>query len=857
MKKVLFLLLLCPCSAFMSDKNEKLEQQLSTIQQHLLKWNEEINNFQKWDLDNNGILDDTEKAALNSRKAEIAQILKRLEHIAKLKGLNLPLVALDVKDSNTVIPKKGFAETVEEIIKSYLGFVNQFYLKEQKDLSIMLNNEWAAVLNTVFTHDDQIITDLKADFLKVLNKSGAKTMGELADLLIEMLGTYNKDYIAKYYGKEYKGKAITPEIIKGMFPDAAKLKKAIESGIDKTDPKHPEMIVFYQWCSKLTGQLKLYRGDTPQWLNTNATNLADYLKRHFAFAPLLGDIFVKNISGEKLPSVAVYDRLFSNMKEIEKMNLNELALGSDKFKFLPEDTVIINDIKRCELPAENPVMETDPKKFAERLNSLLAIDSAKVSAVFDHPSNGHLFLFNNKSFKSSLTTLLSSYNDCDRYVVGSVVAKAFDAQKEYVTYCQDMQNAFSFAISTISSEQAKYKFFEYYIEKKAGLPSSLNLDVVADSLKRHIHEVSAQSFSSNYAKWSKAARNYLSEIQTANGWQDSTKFNTDALLKDIAALFGRRSGGEAIANQLFENQYKSALSALSKPKFSLGELKSAWINIFDTHSASADIVFNDLFSKMLKDKKTIAEILAIQDNFINDLPDSKEIEQVLRSNKEEIVLPIFAVDGDGKIACTVLYKNNSSHEFIWTFQFDSKIKWNVDQNGNTTPVVEITGINNQNSSGKGATLSFGASQSFNKIKVIDAYKTLQPIKLQLKVQYDKSEGKTIIPAGWSGVSYNFSGGVGVSIFDGSLSREISYSYEQEETNTSKEIPETYLLELEFNLYAIVDTDAAYNNKKYLTVYINAHDLKLSSKPEIDQTIINDFSIKTLSNIKYINKAFKP
>ena len=178
-----------------------------------------------------------------------------------------------------------------------------------------------------------------------------------------MLGTYNKDYIAKYYGKDYKGKAITAEIIKGMFPDAAKLKKAIESGIDKTDPNHPDMIVFYQWCSKLTGQLKLYRGDTPQWLNTNATNLADYLKRHFAFAPLLGDVFVKNISGEKLPSVAVYDRIYLNMKEIEKMNLNELALGSDKFEFLPEDTVIINDIKRCELPAENPVMEPDPKTY--------------------------------------------------------------------------------------------------------------------------------------------------------------------------------------------------------------------------------------------------------------------------------------------------------------------------------------------------------------------------------------------------------------------------------------------------------------------------------------------------------------
>ncbi len=224
----------------MSDKSEKLEAQLGSIQQQLLKWKVELNDFQKWDLDNNGILDDTEKAALNSRKAELAQILKRLKNIAKLKGLNLPLVALDVKDSNTVIPKKGFAETVEEIIANYKEAILE--LKNDESISIIkiqIGYNWESKF--IFsTHNDKIITDLKADFLKVLNKSGAKTMGELADLLIEMLGTYNKDYIAKYYGKEYKGKAITPEIIKGMFPDAAKLKKAIESGIDKTDPRHPD-----------------------------------------------------------------------------------------------------------------------------------------------------------------------------------------------------------------------------------------------------------------------------------------------------------------------------------------------------------------------------------------------------------------------------------------------------------------------------------------------------------------------------------------------------------------------------------------------------------------------------------------
>ena len=322
--------MLCLFSAFKSDKSKKLEAQLGSIQQQLLKWKVELNDFQKWDLDNNGILDVTEKAALNSRKAELAQILKRLENIAKLKGLNLPVVTLEGKDSNTAIPKKGFAETVEEIIKSYIGFVNQFYLKEQKDLRIMLDTEWAVQLNTIFTHDDQIITDLKADFLKVLNKSGAKTLGELADLLIEMLGTYNKDHIAKYYGKEYKGKAITPEIIKGMFPDAAKLKKAIESGIDKTDPKHPDAKAAEEAKKeKLEANISEFNRQYAAWLKESkevpakiisqisGTEANSQLKKQKIIR-----VFLNVADGWKNHqpdlSIEIIDKILSNVKAVER-----------------------------------------------------------------------------------------------------------------------------------------------------------------------------------------------------------------------------------------------------------------------------------------------------------------------------------------------------------------------------------------------------------------------------------------------------------------------------------------------------------------------------------------------------------
>ncbi len=48
MQKLFFLLLLCVFSAFMSDKNEKLESQLGGIQKEVLKWYQELNDFKKW-----------------------------------------------------------------------------------------------------------------------------------------------------------------------------------------------------------------------------------------------------------------------------------------------------------------------------------------------------------------------------------------------------------------------------------------------------------------------------------------------------------------------------------------------------------------------------------------------------------------------------------------------------------------------------------------------------------------------------------------------------------------------------------------------------------------------------------------
>ena len=65
-----------------------------------------------------------------------------------------------------------------------------------------------------------------------------------------------------------------------------------------------------------------------------------------------------------------------------------------------------------------------------------------------------------------------------------------------------------------------------------------------------------------------------------------------------------------------------------------------------------------------------------------------------------------------------------------------------------------------------------------------------------------------------------------------------------------------MLELEFNLYVVVIIQAN-SNKKDFKVYTNAHDIKLTSNPEIDSNIVKGFSIETLSNIMYKNKAYKP
>ncbi len=242
MKKLAFLLLLCVFSAFMSDKNEKLESQLGGIQKEVLKWYQELNDFKKWDTDNNGFLDVAEKAALDAGKKEILLILKRLLDVSKLKGLNMPFAGIvekmlekTVKDSVLDIPKRGFAEIVEEIIAGYKKAILE--LKNDEVSSVLkIKNDYSWESKFIFsTHNDKIIIDLKADFLKVLNSSGGKTIDELAGLLNEMLNSYSEDNVSKYYSKEYKGKAITASIINGMFPSTEELKKAIESGIDKTD----------------------------------------------------------------------------------------------------------------------------------------------------------------------------------------------------------------------------------------------------------------------------------------------------------------------------------------------------------------------------------------------------------------------------------------------------------------------------------------------------------------------------------------------------------------------------------------------------------------------------------------------
>ena len=130
--------------------------------------------------------------------------------------------------------------------------------------------------------------------------------------------------------------------------------------------EHPDNTIFRQWCSILAGELNFYRTNTLEGQNSNATNIAEALPKNFAFSPILGSLLVKNLYGEKVPTVAVYDRLYLNLKEIEKMKTGDLQLNKDNFKFLPKDKIIIEDIKFWELPAENPTIEADSTKSVKK-----------------------------------------------------------------------------------------------------------------------------------------------------------------------------------------------------------------------------------------------------------------------------------------------------------------------------------------------------------------------------------------------------------------------------------------------------------------------------------------------------------
>jgi len=117
--------------------------------------------------------------------------------------------------------------------------------------------------------------------------------------------------------------------------------------------------------------------------------------------------------------------------------------------------------------------------------------------------------------------VLANYNDCDRAVVLAVLNYAFkDKSAADVLYCKEMKDAFQFAISDVSVEQTKLKFFELYQSKKCGLPSALNLDVLASTLEHHTHKVSAVDCFEKYNKWisDNNLRNLMEQLAKSNTW---------------------------------------------------------------------------------------------------------------------------------------------------------------------------------------------------------------------------------------------------------------------------------------------------------------------------------------------------
>ncbi len=95
--------------------NENLAVQLEKIKAALAKWYEELQDYTKWALANDGVLDDTEKKEIYRKINDINAILAHVELIEKKKGISkASTVETEKKQETDKIPTHLVSE-IEEI----------------------------------------------------------------------------------------------------------------------------------------------------------------------------------------------------------------------------------------------------------------------------------------------------------------------------------------------------------------------------------------------------------------------------------------------------------------------------------------------------------------------------------------------------------------------------------------------------------------------------------------------------------------------------------------------------------------------------------------------------------------------
>jgi hypothetical protein len=224
----------------MSEKNEKLASQLGTIQKELLKWNSELDEFANWDVNNNGVLENAEKLALEKSKKDIVDILCKIKAVSSLKGLNLALAESVEKlltKQTFVIPKPKFGSEM----KAWIGMLRD-------NLSLLKDDN--TPLKT-----DLLRSEIKNSFAKdpvnmflanhISSNISGNTRGEIAKSLIDALSEmFDDNYWETWFSsdKTWRNAYKKDQSINNHLPNVLNFSNyfSAQRFENKSDLNHPE-----------------------------------------------------------------------------------------------------------------------------------------------------------------------------------------------------------------------------------------------------------------------------------------------------------------------------------------------------------------------------------------------------------------------------------------------------------------------------------------------------------------------------------------------------------------------------------------------------------------------------------------